>query len=575
MATDVVSTIRASGGDYTSLSAWEAGEQGDLVTADERRIAECYNDWPSGLSNAVVIDGSTTDATRYLVIRAAAGQAHTGVPGSGFWMYSNSASISAIDVRDPYTLIERIEAAVTNTGSGFARGIYFNSGSSDSVAHGCIARSLAASGSGIQIVSAAARASVRACLAHDSLKGIVASATTHTIDNCTAADCGTGFDTSAAALVRNSVAYNNTTNWSGTWSGSSTHNATSSGSDDAPGGNSVTGISSSDFVDAANNDFHLASGSALIGVGTNLYSNFTLDIDGDTWPSSGAWDIGCDYRVAGGSHDATGAMSAQSATVSGSAAAVATYTSSGAPTAQAATVAGTANHVTTHASSGVLEAQAATVAGSADHSAAGAFSATGALTAQVATVAGSAAHLTLHTATGALVADSATAAGSAVHYTLHTAAGDLVADAASISGSALHEGDGAEVAKPFTGAGRPRRTRQRVVVEIDGEDFITESPEEAQAILDQAKEAAEEKAKVAIERATKARNRPTRKVMADARKALELPAISAPDLGGYAEEISRQIEDIYQSAIQTIEVAALLRKRELEEEDDEDILMLL
>jgi hypothetical protein len=127
---------------------------------------------------------------------------------------------------------------------------------------------------------------------------------------------------------------------------------------------------------------------------------------------------------------------------------------------------------------------------------------------------------------------------------------------------------------PKTGAGRPSR-RQRVVVEIDGEDFIAESSEEAQAILDQAKEAAEEKAKVAIERATKARNRPTRKVMADARKALELPAISAPDLGGYAEEISRQIEDIYQSAIQTIEVAALLRKRELEEEDDEDILMLL
>lgn len=277
----------------------------------------------------------------------------------------------------------------------------------------------------------------------------------------------------------------------------------------------------------------------------------------------------------GGSHDATGAMSAQSATVSGSAAAVATYTSSGAPTAQAATVAGTATHVTTHASSGVLEAQAATVAGSADHSAAGAFSATGALTAQAAVVAGSAAHLTLHTATGALASGSATAAGAAVHYTLHTAAGDLVADAASISGSALHEGDGAEVAKPFTGAGRPRRTRQRVVVEIDGEDFIAESSEEAQAILDQAKEAAEEKAKVAIERATKARNRPTRKVMADARKALELPAISAPDLGGYAEEISRQIEDIYQSAIQTIEVAALLRKRELEEEDDEDILMLL
>lgn len=277
----------------------------------------------------------------------------------------------------------------------------------------------------------------------------------------------------------------------------------------------------------------------------------------------------------GGSHDATGAMSAQSATVSGSAAAVATYTSSGALTAQAATVAGTANHVTTHASSGVLEAQAATVAGSADHSAAGAFSATGALTAQAAVVAGSAAHLTLHTATGALASGSATAAGAAVHYTLHTAAGDLVADAASISGSALHEGDGAEVAKPFTGAGRPRRTRQRVVVEIDGEDFIAESVEEARALLDKAKDAAEEKASIAVKRATEAKKRPARKIVADARKSLALPTINAPGLEDYAGQIAQQIEDLYRSTIRTIEVESLLHNRDRAEEDDEDILLLI
>lgn len=300
----------------------------------------------------------------------------------------------------------------------------------------------------------------------------------------------------------------------------------------------------------------------------------------------------------GGSHDATGAMSAQSATVSGSAAAVATYTSSGALTAQAATVAGTANHVTTHASSGVLEAQAATVAGSAthvavhgstgvleaqaatvsgsaDHSAAGAFSATGALTAQAAAVAGSAAHLTLHTATGALASGSATAAGAAVHYTLHTATGDLGADAASISGSALHEGDGAEVAKPFTGAGRPRRTRQRVVVEIDGEDFIAESVEEARALLDKAKDAAEEKASIAVKRATEAKKRPARKIVADARKSLALPTINAPGLEDYAGQIAQQIEDLYRSTIRTIEVESLLHNRDRAEEDDEDILLLI
>ena len=300
----------------------------------------------------------------------------------------------------------------------------------------------------------------------------------------------------------------------------------------------------------------------------------------------------------GVTHQATGALSAQSATLAGSAVDVRTFTSAGAMTAQAATLAGiaahltlhtsigaisaqaatlsgAANHVTIHASSGALNAQAATLSGSANLSVGGAFTAVGALTSQSATVAGTAAHYTLHAATGDLDAQAATLAGVATHLTLHTSTGVLVADPASVSGVAVHSGDGAEVVQPRTGAGKSRRQSQRVVVEIDGEDFIAESSEEAQAILDQAKEAAEEKAKVAIERATKARNRPTRKVMADARKALELPAISAPDLGGYAEEISRQIEDIYQSAIQTIEVAALLRKRELEEEDDEDILMLL
>ena len=48
MATEIVHTIRASGGDYTTLSAWEAAQQRDLVAADEIAVAECYNDWRVG-----------------------------------------------------------------------------------------------------------------------------------------------------------------------------------------------------------------------------------------------------------------------------------------------------------------------------------------------------------------------------------------------------------------------------------------------------------------------------------------------------------------------------------------------
>jgi len=129
----------------------------------------------------------------------------------------------------------------------------------------------------------------------------------HQAFNCVAANCGTGFDVNNAAhLVKNCVSYNNTTNWGTTFDAASTNNATSSTSDDAPGANSVWNITSADFVNAAANDFHLSSGSALRGAGANLYSLFTTDIDGDTWPAAGAWDIGFDYFVSSGLSIAAG-----------------------------------------------------------------------------------------------------------------------------------------------------------------------------------------------------------------------------------------------------------------------------
>ena len=81
----------------------------------------------------------------------------------------------------------------------------------------------------------------------------------------------------------------------------------------------------------------------------------------DPW---GAAPWGADEEAAAGaSHAATGALTAQSATVAGTAAHLALHTSTGALTAQSATVAGTAAHYTLHEATGALEAQAATVAG--------------------------------------------------------------------------------------------------------------------------------------------------------------------------------------------------------------------
>lgn len=40
MATEVIKTIKSSGGDYTTLHAFKAGEVRDLVAADEIAVAE-------------------------------------------------------------------------------------------------------------------------------------------------------------------------------------------------------------------------------------------------------------------------------------------------------------------------------------------------------------------------------------------------------------------------------------------------------------------------------------------------------------------------------------------------------
>jgi hypothetical protein len=69
MPTTVTRTVKASGGDYTSVASFEAAENGGLVAANEIRVADCF-DLGSFESTGLVIAGGTTDATRYLVIQA-------------------------------------------------------------------------------------------------------------------------------------------------------------------------------------------------------------------------------------------------------------------------------------------------------------------------------------------------------------------------------------------------------------------------------------------------------------------------------------------------------------------------
>jgi hypothetical protein len=111
------------------------------------------------------------------------------------------------------------------------------------------------------------------------------------------------------------------------------------------------------------------------------------------------------------------------------------------------------------------------------------------------------------------------------------------------------------------GAGK-RRRRKKYLVEIDGQDFEVSSPSEAIELLARAKTVATQ----AIEKASKA---PTR-----VGPGIDRPRIrtSDPELKPVVHRAQAELTKIYDSAIRDLEIAALMRKAD---EDEEEALIRL
>lgn len=312
MPTERVKTIRASGGDYTSLSAWQAGELGlgvgDLVARDEIAVAECYNDWTgNGLNEAagVTISGWTTDATRYVCVRPAPGHGHKGMPGTGFRI--NRATGTVLTVSQAHTLIDGIEVIHTLDSNGFNYAVFTTVqctirnviGRAAFVVFSSDSNSLTLPAKWIQCLALPAGPA----RAPTGFGAASAGSDYFLAVNCVVGDgCATGFAISNLASFRNHtlincVAYScSTASYTGAANAASSNNAATDGVANTPPGSSPysSDVVAGDFVNAAAKDFHLSAGSGLIGQGSNQYGTVSLDVDGGSWPSSGAWDIGFD-----------------------------------------------------------------------------------------------------------------------------------------------------------------------------------------------------------------------------------------------------------------------------------------
>ena len=304
------------GGDYTLLSLWVAGEQKNITAAgtNEIAIAECYNDWASGLDDTVNIDGFTTDSTHYVKITVPVSERHDGTAGSGFFIDPTTEG-TVITISDNYTVVEWVEiTGFTVADFTYAYAIYMGDNAGVTVQNNIIHDPAAGVNKryvGITTTGTTASRNVFNNIVynftgHDIDKGILVGDWTDgqgkVYNNTVYNIAGNGIEAETNYTdARNNISYNCGTDFS---AGSHAFSATSaynfSKDDTAPGTNSIHGTTDGktpDFVSitASSENLHIQLTSDARGAGTSLSGTFTIDIDNQT--RAGTWDIGADEII--------------------------------------------------------------------------------------------------------------------------------------------------------------------------------------------------------------------------------------------------------------------------------------
>lgn len=299
MATLRTRTVKSAGGDYTSLSAWEAGEQTNLVTADEIRQAECY---AMSDTTSVTFDGWTTDSTRYIEVTVPSAERHDGKWNTSKYRLELT-TVTGLDCVESDVRIHGIQLSQT-TSTVNARGITLRGTGEYQISNIIGKGSYSGAATGFFINNnTTGTLKCWNVVIYDILNGGATMAAFRNNStgiiycyNATVHNCFRGYlRSNGTFLVKNCIAQDCTDDgYNGTFDAASTNNCSDIASD-APGSNSSTGEVT--FVDEANDDFHLDSSDTVakdLGADLSADANipFSTDIDGAT--RSGTWDIGAD-----------------------------------------------------------------------------------------------------------------------------------------------------------------------------------------------------------------------------------------------------------------------------------------
>lgn len=282
---EVVKTVRNSGGDYTSISAFIAGEQRALG-ADEVAVAELYDDFPGGLTDSFDVAGFTnTNATAYVEIRPAAGHEHGGVFGGGARVNHGVNLSDVASLSNTYTRLTDLQINHTHGTDGTAVMI----GAANCKLERCIIQ--AVGGTSWVVNAGPANTRIYSCSLStaDGATGALAFRTSNWSDNLDVRGCSIrgsfAFDGSSLGnRVDNSVvlqgAWNNIP---GNVVGS--NNAVHDGATASIPGTSplaVNLVDGTDVTDIVNGDYSLPAGSRLIDAGADITGTVVQDVAGVT-----------------------------------------------------------------------------------------------------------------------------------------------------------------------------------------------------------------------------------------------------------------------------------------------------
>jgi len=276
MATIITETVKPSGGDYTLLSLAVAAVSSNLVSADEQWNIE-VSSFSGGLADSVSMPAITSDATRYLEIRAAAGDEYLPHLDTGIFLTANVA-FSGVFVNSGTHFLRLIDIGFKNTRT-LASGRCVDWFGDDGTIERVYGTTASTSGAIVFFFNNGARLTVRETLSYLGTTGFdFGNNDPRTADKLTSIDASAvGIDTGTAdTTITNSFSFGSANPWLGTFNASSSNNA--SDGTDAPGGSSLQNRTSADFANFAGNDFRTASGSALATGGSVDFIGYALEV---------------------------------------------------------------------------------------------------------------------------------------------------------------------------------------------------------------------------------------------------------------------------------------------------------